>query len=570
MQSAKARLGTGPTPASPLSACAREYVLGNIPPNTNELVPAPDYRPLPGSGRAGAFVVLGVGIMVFLAQLASVALWVRPILVSSVWLGGGVMLAAALLTERRNWPAVIAAGATGQTLLFLALHLVTPTAALLLGLLVALITLAVASVLGAILRRPFTLSTLREFRDYCFVAVIGGAVGASILFVASAELMRFRPVTFLTWRTFALSAVLGYLIVTPTVLLLVQWLRSTRQEVPPRRVEACLLGGLLVLTSGLVFVQVARSSPTWPVFAATIPALLLWAAIRFGALGASTSLLAIALISSLGAAKGLPLLNNRPGGENVLFLQLFLLGSGLPLLGMGVMMDEQKRTADALRFIRARLQSLNRDLIRAREEEATRIARELHDDVGQRLALVSIGLSRLRRAGQPSASGPDVKRLQEQTGAVVRSLRELSHRLHPAVLEHAGLLSALQMKCDEVCQATGMEVHLVSHGETSGIPPDVALCLFRVAQEALNNAVRHSGAHLVDLSLDREGAELRLRVTDDGRGFSLGATRNGHGLGLHHLTERLGAVGGSLIVESVPGSGTTLRVAVPLNGVLNA
>src|SRR5262249_54763329 len=159
--------------------------------------------------------------------------------------------------------------------------------------------------------------------------------------------------------------------------------------------------------------------------AATIPALLLWAAIRFGALGASTSLLAIALISSLGAAKGLPLLNDRPGGENVLFLQLFLLGSGLPLLGMGVMMDEQKRTAEPLRPTRARLRSLNRDLIRAREEEATRIARELHDDVGQRLALVSIGLSRLRRAGQPGASGPDVKRLQEQTGAVVRSLREL-------------------------------------------------------------------------------------------------------------------------------------------------
>jgi two-component system sensor histidine kinase UhpB len=301
----------------------------------------------------------------------------------------------------------------------------------------------------------------------------------------------------------------------------------------------------------------------------TLPALLLSAVMRFGALGAGASLLVVTLVSSLGAAHGLTLFPDRTQGDHVLLLQLFLLGTGLPFLGMGVVMDEQKRTTKALQSARGHLQKLNRDLIKVREEEATRIARELHDDVGQRLALISIGLSRLRRS-EARGTASEIRKLQEQTGAVVRSLRELSHELHPAVLEHAGLALALQMKCEEVFQATGIEVRLVSRGEASEIPPEVALCLFRVVQEALNNVVRHSGAHRVDLSLDREDGELRLQLRDDGRGFTPGETRNGNGLGLYHVTERLGALGGRVSLESAPGAGTTLRAAVPLNGVHNA
>jgi len=529
----------------------------------------PDSRFLPGSGLAGASVVVAAGVVVFLAQWVSVALWVPPIRVSSVWLTGGVMLAAALLSQPRHWPAVIAAGATGQTFLFLGMQLVSPGAAILLGLLAALQTVAVALALRAVVRGRYILSTLREFRDYGVVAIGGGAISASILFVAGAWSMRFRPATFLTWRTFALAAVLGYLMVTPTLVLLVQRIMHPARGDPRRRFEGSLLSVLLTVVSGSVIVLAERGSLAWPVLVATIPPLLLWAVVRFGALGASASLLVVALVSSLGAAHGLTVFAGRTQADHILFLQLFLLGTGVPLLGMGVVMDEQKRTTNALQSTRGRLQKLNRDLMKAREAEATRIARELHDDVGQRLALISIGLSRLRRS-DAQRTGAEIRRLQEQTGSVVRSLRDLSHQLHPAVLEHAGLPLALQMKCEEVFQATGIEVRLVSHGETSEIPPDIALCLFRVAQEALSNVIRHSGAHLVDLSLDREGSELRLKVRDDGRGFTPGAARNGNGLGLYHVTERLGAFGGSLALESAPGAGTTLRVAVPLNGVHDA
>jgi signal transduction histidine kinase len=152
--------------------------------------------------------------------------------------------------------------------------------------------------------------------------------------------------------------------------------------------------------------------------------------------------------------------------------------------------------------------------------------------------------------------------LQRLTSAIAATLRQISHRLHPAALEHAGLTSALLLKCEEVRDATGLDVRLVNHGDTSDIPADVALCLFRVAQEALSNVVRHSTARVVDLSLRREGAGLLLQVTD---GLPAGALERGTGLGLRSAAERVSSVDGTLTVESLPGSGTTVRVTVPLH-----
>jgi signal transduction histidine kinase len=534
--------------------------------DTNELFFPPAPRVLPGSGLAGATVVVGVGLACFLAQWLSVMLWVPPTQLSTVWVSGGLMLAVALLTDPRQWPAVITAAMAGQTLLFVTLGLVQPAAAIFLGLLAGLQTVAVASVLRAVLRRPLSLSTRQEFVSYLGVAVVGGALAASILFVAGAWGMRYRPATFLVWRTFALSALLGYLTMTPTVVLLVQKLETIRRASARRRLEAALLGLLLALAAGFVFTGAENRSASWPAFMITLPPLLLWSAMRFGALGASASLLFVTLISTLGTARGLgPFISETPGA-NTLSLQLFMLGTGLPLFGLAVLLGEQERAAAAVQSSQVRLRKLNRDLLVAREEEGTRIARELHDDVGQRLSLVSVGLSRLRRAYAEAApgSGQDIMRLQEQTTSIVRSLRELSHQLHPAALEHVGLASALELTCDEVRQATGLGVHLVNHADTSAIPRDIALCLFRVVQEALNNVIRHSGARGVDLSLRREGTTLLLQITDDGRGFTPCALEAGSGLGLYSVTERVRAVGGATTVDSAPGAGTTLRVAVPL------
>jgi signal transduction histidine kinase len=380
--------------------------------------------------------------------------------------------------------------------------------------------------------------------------------------------MELRPTTFVVWRTFTLAAVLGYLLVTPTAVLLAREADRLRPASLPSWLGAGLLTLSMALACGLVYTWPVTREATWAVLTMSLPLLLLLSAVRFGALGASASLLLVTVIWTWASGHGLGPFRSQSPAENTLSLQLFMLGIGVPLLGLAVVLGEQRRAIAAVRSSQSRLTEVTHELIAAREDEATRIGRELHDDVGQRIALVSIGLSRLRKAlaGPAPSAVLDVTRLQEQASAINRSLREISHELHPAALEQVGLSRALRLKCDEVHQATGMDLRMVNHGDMSVIPRDVALCLFRVAQEALNNVTRHSGAHRVDLSLQREDTEILLEVTDDGRGFAPGAPGHIAGLGLYSVAERVDSVGGTLTVASTPGAGTTLRVAIPFGG----
>jgi signal transduction histidine kinase len=271
-------------------------------------------------------------------------------------------------------------------------------------------------------------------------------------------------------------------------------------------------------------------------------------------------------------------------------LPLLLLGAGLPLLALTVALRAGRRRPGAPRrgapprgtlqrgtLQRGALQrdALQRELAAARDEEAARIARELHDDVGQRLALVAIGLARLQRApagaaGADAPDAPDVAQLhaqlQRQAGEIADAVRRISHRLHPAALERVGLPSALRATCEEVRAATGLDVRFLDLGDAADVPRGVALCLFRVAQEALHNVVRHAAAHAVELSLRRDGATLVLQVTDDGRGLAVDALERESGLGLRSAAERVSAARGTLTVASRPdgGWGTTVRARVPL------
>ena len=521
-------------------------------------------------GSAGVPLILGTGAAVFVAQLVAVQLWVPPTRVSTVWLHGGVMLALTLLSPvgLRRW--VSAAGGAGVALALLTVGVVSPLEGAVLGGLSAMITFTVSWFLGRAIGDRLTLGSLKEFASYIGVAVVGGTLAASGLFLAAAWGLGFRPPTFEVWRTFALAAVLGYMVVTPTIVLLAQAAGRIRRGSPGRRLEAALLGLLLASLSGFVFTDTTSRSLAWPAFAITFPPLLVWAALRFQAVGAAGSLLLVTLISTWSTVRGHGPFTDSSSAANTLSLQLFILGTGLPLLTLAVVLGEQRRALAMVESTQVRLQGLNRTLITAREEEATRIARELHDDVGQRLAVVAIGLSRLRPVVTETAPGTvgQITRLQEQIGSVARSLRGLSHQLHPGALEHVGLAAALEMKCDEVRQVTGLAVQMRA-GDLPLIPQDIALCLYRVAQEALTNVVRHSGARRVEILLAAEQSLLLLEIRDDGRGFN-SASPNGRGLGLHSLTERVRLLDGRLTVDSRPGRGTVIKASIPLRGTAHA
>jgi signal transduction histidine kinase/ABC-type uncharacterized transport system substrate-binding protein len=210
------------------------------------------------------------------------------------------------------------------------------------------------------------------------------------------------------------------------------------------------------------------------------------------------------------------------------------------------------------------IQSLAGRLLTAEEDERRRIGRELHDGVNQELAALSIALTGLeQRLSSDVSVRQEVARLQARTVDLSEEMRQLSHELHPGILEYAGLSAALRSHCREFDHGHDIAV-TYEPGEGLGeVPADVALCLYRVTQEALRNAAMHAKAGHASVTLTRRGSDLVLTITDDGRGFDLAEAR-GHGLGLISLEERVRLVGGRLTIATEPQHGTKIEVVVPV------
>jgi PAS domain S-box-containing protein len=203
-------------------------------------------------------------------------------------------------------------------------------------------------------------------------------------------------------------------------------------------------------------------------------------------------------------------------------------------------------------------------LITAQEDERCRIARELHDNACQQLALLGIRQEKLRQGlhDDQVTQQSELKGMKEQVGLLVSDLRSLSHELHSSTLEHVGLSAALEDLRDEVSEAHGITVHLIDNGVPADLRSNVALCLYRVVQQALANVVEHSGAAGAEVEIGAGPTHMMLRVVDAGRGFD--AVSAPRGLGLISMRERVHLVGGTLDIRSGVGQGTVLTVTVPI------
>ena len=203
-------------------------------------------------------------------------------------------------------------------------------------------------------------------------------------------------------------------------------------------------------------------------------------------------------------------------------------------------------------------------LIGAHEEERTFIARELHDDIGQRVALLAIGLAQLR--GSLTEEGlASYTQICQRLSEIGRDIQELSHRLHSSKLEYLGITAAVRSFCRELSDQQNVEIGFSHEGVPSGLPKEISLCLFRVLQEALQNAVKHSGARHFKVKLLATSEDIRLSVHDSGRGFDQASEVASRGLGLVSMRERVRMINGELTIESRPNSGTTVKVRAPLN-----
>jgi PAS domain S-box-containing protein len=211
------------------------------------------------------------------------------------------------------------------------------------------------------------------------------------------------------------------------------------------------------------------------------------------------------------------------------------------------------------------LSSLNRRLIEAHEEERTWIARELHDDITQRLALVAIELDQLKQNQLRSAEVRErIDGLSGRINQLASDTQAIAHRFHSAKLEFFGIAKAGEALCKELAWKYSVEIDFRHRGVPSQLPQEVSLCLFRVLQEALANGVKHSGARHFDVVLTGSTREIELVVSDSGRGFDAEEVMKAPGLGLISMRERLNLVAGEISIQSRLNSGTTVHARVPL------
>jgi signal transduction histidine kinase len=218
-----------------------------------------------------------------------------------------------------------------------------------------------------------------------------------------------------------------------------------------------------------------------------------------------------------------------------------------------------------------RLATLSRRLLAAQEDERRRIARELHDELGQLLTGAKLNLVSLQGgSARPHPGFDPLVDTLDLVGRAITAVRELSTELRPAVLDDAGLEEALHWLLDRVSHRAGFAGHLDAEPIGAEIAPEVETALFRFAQEALTNVTRHAGATTVAMSLRQRDGDIELVVQDDGVGFDAASVRDralqGKSLGMIGMEERITLAGGRLEIDSAPGRGARLTAMVPLTG----
>jgi two-component system sensor histidine kinase UhpB len=322
-------------------------------------------------------------------------------------------------------------------------------------------------------------------------------------------------------------------------------------------VEGVVLATAVVLVSVIVFRADTLLRTGIPALIYLPLPLLLWASVRFGPAGLSASLLTIALVSVHSLMHGRGPFISTSVAESVLSMQVFLTMIGVPLLLLAAVTSEQRQTEDSLR-------ETGRRLLDAQERERQRIAQDLHDGIGQRLVLAEIELDQIITRELDKGPGQGLNTLRDQVGKITRATWEISQGLYPSNLEYLGLVSALNRLCSNLGRETLLDVRCETNEMPNRLPADVSLCLYRVAEEALENVVKHSEATTVSVNLRAQGGRLLLEIVDDGVGFSPSLASSG--LGFASMRERLKSVNGGVEIDSTPGRGTRLDAWVKLGG----
>jgi two-component system sensor histidine kinase UhpB len=527
----------------------------------------PEGRSAGGSLRT-VLSVLATAVCYYVATQVAWALCFPDSKVSLFFPPHAVLASILLLVPTRRWWAYTLAAASAHFLATQQAH--WPTAyALHCEVFDALQNVGAAAGIRMLINSPLEAITLRDAIVFVLIAVVLVPFGTAFWGASFTVSYGFGTHYWIEWRNLGVSNAVTAVVLMPAFLLGAHHLfvRRPRAPSPRRALEAVLVGVCMVALGIFVFDKTPAGANTSPALLYTPIPLLIWAALRFGLGGISASMFIMTFLAIWGTMHGHgPFLAQTPA-ENATALQLFLLVTAAPLMLLAVVIDEERRTADALRQSYEQNQDLGGRLINAQEDERARIARDLHDDLTQQLAGVAIMLTDLKRnVGKPGAEAQveqTVTALEERTASAATTVRNLSHELHPGVLEYLGLTATLRGHCADIERHHQVTVTFKPGDGLDSLDSDVALCLFRVVQEALTNVLRHARARKACVTLTTTAESVELNVVDDGVGF-VADERTGSGLGLRSIHERVRFMRGSVRVDSRPGEGTTVLVRIPI------
>jgi signal transduction histidine kinase len=509
---------------------------------------------VPGAARTAINALL-VALCYFAGSQIGFLLTPAGTPISTFWPPNAILLAAFLLTSPRIWWVLVLAVfpahffvqlRTGIPLVSALVWFVGNTGEALLG--AACIRIfkkdkpLFESVYGVIVFLSFgvllpTLAT--SFLDAAGVILTGGGQNYWML-----------------WTTRLTSNIGADVTIVPMIVIFgIKGLSWFRRADTSAYCEAAVLMMGIVVVSLFVFGRESAISSFWAFIYAPLP-LLIWALLRFGTGGASASILALALISIWNTMHGRGPLGAQSTAYAVLSLHFLLTALAVSFLLSGALIAERHRGEEALR-------AKCGNLVHAQALERCRVARELHDNILQRLTLVSLHLDELRAVSLVFAETP-MNNLYDQISDISKRIRDLSHELHPFVLEYLGLPRGLKKLCRDAGAHSGIAIKFSEHNVASFLPSDVSGCLFRVAQEALQHIVQHSHAGTAAMELKLTDRAAVLRVSDDG--VSLDPLRP-EGIGLTCVREQVLALDGTLEIISAPSKGTVIEVSIPVKNI---
>lgn len=508
---------------------------------------------------------LSLGIVLFAggfgAQIASAIELVNdqeggPI----VWLPGGLLLAALMSLPQNRWLSCVA----GMLLGVATASLVSGTSMITSGS-VALLTLGLVPV-GAFLMRLVCsdISPLRTFRNISWFLVVFALAlpaisSAAGVVINAAAGSREHVVGLHT----GVAHALGYLAFAPIWFKpRARWSTLQRMFVPDAWPA---VGALLAIALiGVLWNEFGSYSYLRPLLLMAPIPVIVFIAMRARVTGAYLIVVAIAILAIQLSREGRGPFIEPDISLTALALKSWVFAMAIASWLLAVLIEQRLDMHRALVHSGREVRELAGHLLEAQEQERSRIARDLHDDVNQRLASVSIALSSIRRTADPH-SRDELALVQDDLIALSEDVRHISHNLHPSMLHETGLELALGSLCGTQRHRHGPSIDLHVTQAPAQLPDPIALCLYRCAQEAIANAIRHAKARHIDVRFGIVDNLAELRVADDGIGFGSRRTAaRPRGLGLLSLEERAKLLGGSFQLNTSPGKGTHVCIRIPL------